>query len=232
MSAEEKSKRAVYRSKSIAATGLAILLIAALFATAYFQIQRIVRESSMERLEENVETVMEEIHFMLDKDSQVLNAAAEIVSMGDLSDQDALTETLRTVDPLTQTMNICLLLPSDEVLLPNGKTIDVSDRPDMSFEEASALGEHITDRVRSLLDNSLVLRHMVPVVQNGKTAAMLYGIMSLEELPENLSIRNIYHGRASIYLIDTRTGDFLLDTYPTHTSLVNIGWNARTMGRW
>ncbi len=196
--------------------------IVVLFVVSYAMIYQITREKALERLQENVTTVMEEVHTSLDKDSKVLNAAAQIISNVDLSDKAAIGDTLRSVDPLAQTMTLIVLLPDETLVFPDGNTMDVSGKPDMDFETLAAMGEHISDRVTSVRDDSLVLRHMVPVVQNGKTAAILYGVIQLSTFPDNLSIRNIYHGRASYYIIDTRTGDFLLDTYPTHLTLPNI----------
>ena len=103
-----------------------------------------------------------------------------------------------------------LPLPDNTVVSPNPQ-----GTPDgtLSFEKEAALGAHITDREPDISGNdSYILRHYVPVIQNGETTAMLYGVINLDGLPDEL-MSNPYGGEAAVYIIDGNTGDFLVDTW-------------------
>lgn len=219
-----KSER-VIKMIYLVATGVVIALIVVLFGVLYFHTQRVVREHALVHLEESVEEVMENIHSMLDHDDTLLNATAMALSDIDINDTKAVVNTLSIMDPMIQTMDLRLLMPNDVIITPSGESIDISGREDFNFKAESELGRHISDRVKSAEDGSLVLLNSIPVVQEGKTVGVLYGRISLKNLPKALNITDRYNGRngvSSTYIIDTRTGDFLLDTYPTHKELVNI----------
>ena len=75
----------------------------------------------------------------------------------------------------------------------------------------------------------LILRNFIPVVIDGKTVAMLYGVVDLETLPARLDV-SAYGGQASIYFADGTTGDFIVDTW--HNSLGNVTeMSGRTVKR-
>lgn len=114
--------------------------------------------------------------------------------------------------------HIALLLPGDRVMLPGEPVRDTGDI--LSFAEEAALGRHISGRSVDIRDESrLILRSFVPVVQNGGTVAMLYGVVDLETLPTQMKT-TAYGGQAAVYVADGATGDFLVDTW--HNSLGNI----------
>lgn len=59
-----------------------------------------------------------------------------------------------------------------------------------------------------------------PSFSDVDSAALLYGVTELTTLENSLNIDNIYNASASVYIIDTRTGDFILDTW--HDEIGNI----------
>ena len=228
-------KKRFRRQTSVIDTVVVIVVIAALFLTAYVQISRSLRARSFSRMEEAVQTVMEEVASKLERDSSILNATADILAATNFAggedelDVDSLLETIKNVEPLFDTMNIRVLLSDERVLLPNGQITDVSSVDSISFAREAPLGEHVSNRVESM-SGDYILRHFVPVVQDGKTVALVYGITQLDELPNVLNINNIYNASASIYIVDTRNGDFILDT--RHGELTNVGdYSEKDAGR-
>ena len=107
--------------------------------------------------------------------------------------------------------DIALLLPDNTVITGSGQRINAEGK--ISFEKESALGAHISNRETSLTDEEeYVVRHYVPVIKNGETTAMLYGVIELNRLPEEIKA-SPYGGKAAIYMIEGNSGDFLLDTW-------------------
>ncbi len=218
------------RDKSLTATGIVIAIIVILLTAAYFRINAVLRQRSLDRLEEGANTAIEEIVSKLERDSHILNAAADIISQTDNLDIDATLEIMESVNPLLETMNVRVLLPDDRILTADGNILDTSEISHISFAEEAPLGEHISNLTYNIATGQPILRHFVPIIQDGETVALLYGITDLENLPDSLNADNIYNAKAYIYIIDTRSGDFLVDTW--HDTLGNISdFSASDPGR-
>ncbi len=213
-------KKRLIREKSVYATVIMIAVIVGLLVAAYARISAIVKEQSMKRLEESVRSVMETITEKFDRDSDILNATADILAAGSL-DPDSIADTIKSVEPLLDSMDIQLLMPDETIITAGGAVTDVSDIDTISFAEEAPLGEHVSNRSYSVNRGEPIVRHFVPVVQKGETVAMLYAITWLNELPDSLNVDVLYGGSASVYIIDTKTGDFLVDTW--HDGLGNVG---------
>lgn len=216
---ENKSVK-VEKDKTIMATGIVIVLIVVILLSAYSVINSHLRNRAFERMEEGVATVKEEITSKLERDSRILNAAATIISQADNFDIEATRSVMQTITPLLETMKVRVLMPDNQIITPSGNLYDSFDSASISFEEEAALGEHISNRVNNMASGDPILRHYVPIIQDGKTAALLYGVTELNKLEKSLNIDNIYNASASVYIIDTDTGDFILDTW--HDDLPNI----------
>ncbi len=83
----------------------------------------------------------------------------------------------------------------------------------LSFEKEAELGAYITNREPDIVsEENYVVRTYMPVVRGEQTVAMLYGVIELNGLPEELKAKP-YGGRDAIYIIDGSSGDFLVDTW-------------------
>ena len=71
------------KDRSLTATGIVIAVIAVLLLSAYYQLNAVLRDRSLSRLEEGVNTVITEVTSKLARDSRILNAAASIISQAD-----------------------------------------------------------------------------------------------------------------------------------------------------
>ena len=214
-------KRKTKQDRNAVDTLVLIAVITVLFILAFFQIRSAIWERSMGRMEEGVNTVMEEITSKLDRDSAILNATADIIAAANPDgakglDIETARETIRLAAPLFSTMNLRVLLDDDMVLTADGRISSVAKVDAISFEQEAPLGEHVSNRARSVVRDSFVLRHYVPVQIDGKTVALVYGVTYLDDLADTLNIANIYNSTANIYIIDTRSGDFIMDTFHPH----------------
>ncbi len=208
------------KDKSLTATGIVIAVIAVLLILAYFKITDSLTERSTKRMEEGVNTVVEEVVSKLRRDSLMLNATAQTISNYDDFNIDTILSVMESNSSLFETMRVRVLMENDSILSPDGSITDATLYDDISFAAEAPLGEHISTRTISVSDGSPIFRHFVPIVQDGKTVAMLYGVTALDTLADNLNIDNIYNASASVYVIDTRNGDFIVDTL--HDKLGNI----------
>lgn len=222
-------KKRVFRDNRMLATFVLIVVIAAMLVASYVIINRVLTNRSISRMEEGVNTVIEEVANKFKRDSEILNATADIISSVNNLDPEETRGIMEQVTPLLQTMSIRVLLPDNQVITSSANIVDVFDSTTLSFERESALGEHVSNReVNSA--GQFVLRHFVPIIQDGETVAILYGTTILEDLPAVLNIDNIYNASAKIYIVDTHNGDFLVDTW--HNKLGNLSeYNSSNPGR-
>lgn len=208
----EKKEKHIVREKSLSVTFFMIAALIILFLIAFFKISQLIKTRCFERMQEGVNTVIDEITQKVTRDSQILNSAADIISNNERFDSESLIATMDSIAPLMETMEVCILLPDNTILEAGGTITDGSGM--ISFDELAPLGEHVSNRMTSMLDgNTYILRHYVPIIKDNKTVAILYGVTRLSQLPEIMNISNLYNASASVYIIDTENGDFIMNTW-------------------
>ena len=208
------------REKNLTATFIMIVIFIALFVAAYLWISHLIEKRSFLRMEEGVDTVADEIIQKMNRDSLILNATANILANADSFDKNTMQRTMTAIDPMLETMYMEILLPDDTIIMWDGSLLQ--NNGEISFAKEMPLGEHVSNRCVSMLDgNTYVLRHFVPIVKDGETVAMLVGSTNLMKLPSVLNIDHIYNASADAYIIDTNTGDYIMDTWRDHLGNIN-----------
>ena len=203
------------RERNLTATFIMILFMIVLFVSAYLWSSQLIEKRSFLRMEEGVDTVIDEITQKMTRDSRILNTTANILANTEHFNRESMQRIMTTISPMLETMYMEILLPDNTIFMWDGTVLN--NNGEISFEREMPLGEHVSNRMVSMLDgNSYVLRHFVPVVKNGETVAMLFGVTDLQKLPSVLNIDHIYNASADAYIIDTETGDYIMDTWRDH----------------
>ena len=211
--------KSIVREKSLTATFMLILVVAIIFVAAYFRISTLIERRCVARMEEGANTVITQIQQKVTRDSRLLNSIAAVLSNSENFDHDTLVDYMSTFAPMLETMRVRILLPDNTVIEANGETIDGNGQ--LSFWELAPLGEHVSNRMISLeVENEPVLRHYIPIVKDGETVAILYGLTMVNDLPEIMNVNNIYNSNSSAFIIDVANGDFIMDTF--HETAGNI----------
>ena len=176
-------------------------------------------QHSFDELTASTKRLAEDYYSGLKNDQVFLSAVAELIAKQESKDVDTILQVMNSFD-FTESFitSMILLLPDGQLLHKDGTWYDVSDRIDFAAEAAK--GAYLSDRVRSLFaPENLVVRSAAPVVRDGETIAILYGVISLQDIPRAY-ISDYYNGKAFILLVDGSTGDILLDTW--HHTLGNL----------
>ena len=196
---------------SLAMTGILIVLILAASFGAMRYINQMEEDRCFERLYEEANALAGDIEMYAGNDEEQLELLAGVIARYDDFSSPELWSILDSYTNIGMMSRVELLLPGDLVLTRGGTPIDAGGQ--LSFEEEAAKGAHITDRETDVLDeDTYVVRHYVPIEQNGQITAMLCGVILFSELPEEVRL-NPYSGRGALYVIDGNTGDFLIDTW-------------------
>ena len=217
-----KSMKNLYKHHNmnvkIIVTFLLLVCICIITVLVSLRLSRMEEQACWDELYHSINHVSDDIEKQTANDQIILESIAGIIAQEDEMTSERVRNIIDTFYSSTFLSNIALLLPGDRIIIPNEPVLDGSGK--LSFEEEAALGKHISDRATDIRDGeTLILRNFVPVVKDGETVAMLYGIVDLDTLPEKFE-NTAYGGEASIYLIDASTGDFIMDTW--HHSLGNL----------
>lgn len=199
-----------------------LLIGVLLFCSVFFLVRRANREITQRSFDElaiATRQIAKDFVDTANADQTILSAMAELIAGHDERDNDAVLRIMNSFG-LNKTFvsTVALLRPDGTLLLTDGTRYDVSSTFD--FETEAARGAYISDRVTSYFaPEKLVVRNVVPVVRDGETVAILYGVVPLQELSQNYQI-DPYNGNAFLLLVDGNNGDILLDTW--HDSLGNL----------
>lgn len=201
----------ITRQKSMIVT---IILIVLLTITTFFVVYRLddlEEEKCFDRLYEEAGQLRNEIEKNAKSDREQLEMLAAIIAKyEDFTSQD-LWKILDSFSMSGMMSRIELLLPDDTVLTTGGQRIETNG--ELSFAKEAKQGVHITNRETEIgSEDEYIVRNYVPVIRGGETVAMLYGVVELGSLPEEMMMEP-YSGQAAIYIVDGKTGEFLVDTW-------------------
>lgn len=213
-------KKFVFREKNVVATLVLALVIIAGVLASYFACYKIARERGLDQFEDAVNSVIDQVNSKFERDGEILRSMADVLSASEAfaSEEinlDELRTSLSELKPLQQTMNLRILTPNDEVLMPDDQTLF---NKGFVFSEEVVKGEHISERFESqradVKGTPQVIAHFVPIIKDGVTVAMLYGVTALSDLPKLLKTSNIYNSSASVMILDVSSAghDIILDT--------------------
>lgn len=224
------SKNGKLKEKNLVAVMIVIILTALVILESYIQISRLTEKQCLERMQEAVNTVMGEVNQKLGRDSALLNTVAQIIGMESDYNTPTMQNIISEFSDLMSANSISLLLPGDVVISTTGQEMDVSGK--ISFDREAVLGEHVTNREISVMDNNMtVIRHFIPIKQGEETVALLYGTTRLPNLPDMLNLDNIYNATAGVYLVDRGNGDLLMNTIDAnHLGNIRDYENLTTQG--
>lgn len=211
-------RRWIHRRKIMIFTLLLAVVIGCLSIALMYRISEIAEESCFEQLHEAAQNLTQDIMQHITSDQNQLKVIAAILANYEDIEGEETIQVLNEYKASDILSRLEILLPGDRVLLNNGEIIDASGV--LSFEEEAAKGAHISDKTVDLLDSeSYILRSFVPIERDGAVAGVLYGVIDLQTLPYQWKVEE-FGGNASVYVIDGKTGDFIMDTW--HKTLGNL----------
>ena len=177
-----------------------------------------VTQRSFDELTTATKQLAKDINNATRTDQIILSAMAELIAGQDEDDLDSVLRIMKSFSLSETFVSTVALLRPDGTLLTDGARYDVSGAFD--FEAEAARGAYISDRVTSYFaPEKLVVRNTVPVVRDGETIAILYGMVPLQELSRSYKT-DLYGGNAFVLIVDGNTGDILVDTW--HDTLGNL----------
>lgn len=206
-------------SKFVAVTmAIFVVLYAVVFSTSLY-VQKAAEQQCYDTLRKTTENLGKEIKNNTYNNQEQLEIIADVIASRGNIDSDQTKHILKSYMTRGEISHLEVLLPDNRVITCDGNYVDASGT--LSYAEEVEKGEYVSTNatVDISYGDKKVLKSAVPILQEGETIGILYGITEVNSLPLYY-VADSYAENASIYLIDGDSGDFIMDTW--HLSLGNI----------
>lgn len=182
----------------VAATLILVMLIAVTSIIITVKVNHQEEEASFQRLANEAEEFASMLELNMDSDRRQLELIADLSGDYIAFDTSKLHTFLNEYPGNGNFFSrIEILLPGDFVLSSNGELTDAAGQ--LSFEKEASLGAPISDREYDLNSKNYVVRHFVPVSQNGQTIAILYGVIDIGTLGHELPYTPLRRKRRCLF---------------------------------
>lgn len=204
--------------KNICSAILLTLLLCTGFLVTFLAVDRIATDSCYETLNDAVSQLALEIQFNVKSDREQLELIAGILGTFDDLSSSETSELLCSFQQKNTISSLGLLLPDSTMLLCDSTTFH--DTSMFDFEEIKTNAPFLSGVQTSPSDSGLkYLYHAVPVIRDSDIIGILYGFVDLETFAAAYPLV-FFDQAAELFIIDSSTGDFLVDTW--HSSLLNV----------
>ncbi len=198
---------------------LTIALIVESFLCAMMAVRKYAREDCIDHIEEVAGQMTLMFNHAMDEQKDKLTVFADILAANFPNPDQLITTTMETFCR-TQNFTATCIHRADGTSISYGSHPHelVSEMP--SFEVEMQRVPYISDvYFYGSKSEQNYFYQAVPIMQNGRTIAILYGYVSLNTLPSFIS-SNMYDGKCQFYIVDGTTGNYIMDEY--HDSLGHI----------
>ena len=197
------------RSNNILNTVVAAIFISAVFlmTVSYFYITA--EKEEEERLHLQTKQIKDNIILQLESDRENLDTMANFAA-NLYQDNQSYDRMLESFKPIGLFSNIGILNPDNTFVTRTG-TVQL-DSKEISFEDEIKKGKYVSGRVKDLTGKDIeLIRSAVPIVSEGETVGILYGVIRLETLKEKYSAM-AKELDAQLFVYNKETGKFLINT--------------------
>ncbi len=193
-------------------TFLVVVLLIAVIFTMVGHIYKFSEAEAFEKLHLETLQIKSDMNLQMLSDRENLqtmaNFAAKLYTDGESF--DLLFSSFKEIGLIE---NIGILLPSNRFLTKRGEAY-VRDM--LSFSEEKERGTYISGRVKDITNPEReVVRSAVPIVVNGETVAVLYGVIELETLLERYR-DDAEAVSARLLVLEGGNGNYIVDTMRNH----------------
>ena len=194
--------------KYIIYTILTFVLLSVMFLSLVGYLYTDAEERAMETLHEQTKQIKDDLTLQMMSDRENLDTMANFAAKLYL-DGDDYSLLFDSFEPIGLISNIGILTPDNTFITKNGK-INLSGQ--ISFAEEARKGACFSGRVRDLTNADYErVRSAVPIVADGKTVGILYGILRLQSI-EDRYINLANELDAQLFIYEAVTGDLIVDS--------------------
>lgn len=192
-------------------TIIAVILICTVFLSLVGYFYNEAEAEAYEMLHLQTKQIKDDLILQLKSDRENLVTMASFASKlhGDGESYNLMFDSFK---PIGLFSNIGILNP-DNVFVTRRGSIDLNGK--ISFADEAAKGEYISGRIPDLTrDGEEIIRSAVPIVSQGKTVGVLYGVIQLDTIGQKYN-QMAKELDAQLFVYDKESGKFVIDTIDT-----------------
>lgn len=193
-------------------TIIAVILICTVFLSLVGYFYNEAEAEAYEMLHLQTKQIKDDLILQLKSDRENLVTMASFASKlyGDGESYNLMFDSFK---PIGLFSNIGILNP-DNVFVTRRGSIDLNGK--ISFADEAAKGEYISGRIPDLTrDGEEIIRSAVPIVSQGKTVGVLYGVIQLDTIGKKYN-QMAKELDAQLFVYDKESGKFVIDTIDTN----------------
>ena len=195
---------------------LVVILLAVMYGVVHF-VNRYSEQDCYDEMDHQLERISETVNNWIAQDTRTLQSISDSIALYYDTIPTYCDTLICAAHDVGMVSSLQLLLPDGTLITEDGK-FNISDR--ICFTDEARQNAHVTGLVCDFLDQEKrVVRNVCPVRDGEETIAVLYGIVELDTMRDSM-LELISTENTSIYLVESTTGDFLVDTW--HDELGNI----------
>ena len=196
------------RGKTVLYTILTFVLLSALFLSLAGYLYNDAENRAMETLHVQTKQIKDDLTLQMLSDRENLTTMANFAAKLYL-DGDNYSLLFDSFKPIGLISNVGILNSDGTFMTKNG-SVDLNGQ--ISFADEVGKGSYISGRVRDLTNvNYERVRSAVPIVANGETVGILYGIIRLESI-EGRYVNVATELDAQLFIYEAGSGDLIVDS--------------------
>ncbi|MCI9582461.1 MAG: GGDEF domain-containing protein [Clostridium sp.] len=197
-------------TKNLLASAALKLFVAAGFFVVFGLLRSHSVESCLKTLRQEAQEAGRNVYRQFSSLQDHLEILADIIGQEGLEDSAHLMNILAPHKNIDMISRLGILLPDNQIMQPDGSL--ASPVNGITFDALAEKGAFITNiEPDNLNPDNPVLFSNVPIVIDGKTEAILFGVTELHDIPNYVEV-NIMDGNADLFIVDIKNKQFIMDT--------------------
>ena len=203
-----KFGRKKQRKHNVLYTFVTAILICVVFLSLVASFYQEAENEAYEMLHIQTKQIKDDLTLQIKSDRENLVTMAHFAAKL-YADGESYDLLFASFEPIGLFSNIGILNP-DNTFVTKAGTLDLSEK--ISFTEEAARGAYISGRVPDLTrEGKEIVRSAVPIISDGETVGMLYGVIHLHNLAAKYN-NMAKELDAQLFVYDKASGKFVIDT--------------------
>ncbi len=204
-------------NKSIIYAIVLIIILILCSVTAFRGVNYITENTCGETLGETAENLALRVGDSLECDLEEMEVIADILAENLLDDAEDFVVHLNAFKQRRTLCSLAVLLADGEMIYPDQPRFVFDNAPD--FDTEKTMAPYISERCGGVEKQYIYYAQPIVFKGSSEVGGILYGFLDLSAFPLLYST-SAYSGQCQEYIIDSKSGDFLMDTW--HDELGNF----------
>lgn len=190
----------------------ATIITAALLCGVVFIACSIINKNAEKAIHNSIKAATvqfkDDINKTVNGDIEQLEEIADIINQYEDTDGENARNIIMGFKGFSTISRLEMLLPDNTMIISDGNTVEAPGN--IRFSDEAEKGLYISELTKdSNFGDSAVIKKAVPIIRDGETRAILYGVVDIANF-EDVYKSEIYKGSATLYIVESGSGNLLM----------------------